>query len=119
MATHLYHEQLGIPVDLDRPQPGHPLHYSVHATNEARKDRADALPRLLPPTFTLIELEANDSNQVVKWVVRIPCHTRRQNKWLDLVVAVQPDGTVRTAWLNCADDDHRTLDETRYRKVTA
>jgi len=100
----LFHKDIGIPSDLARPKVDMPLRYSQHAKSEALKEGITTMPFFqLPVAHTVIETEVLQG-QVTKWVVRLPL----DDEW-DVVLVVQPDGFVRTLWLNAHDDTHRTL----------
>lgn len=70
--------------------------------------RSLSLPRTLPGDFQVIEVSMN-GRRVTKWVVRFPASI----EW-DLVMAILPDGTVKTAWPNAKNDLHNTLDKSKY-----
>lgn len=102
----LFHKDIGIPANLTGPSVGLQLVYSNHAIDQSiRKDIT--LPSFLS-RYTLVEVEI-DRKWIQKWVVRV--HYSDQD---DLVLVVQPDGFVRTVWLNSKTDTHKTLDRSQY-----
>lgn len=106
----LYHSDVFVPPQYFNPlNLGLRLHYSAHARSEAAKDRLnlDALPKRLP-YHRVIEVEV-DEQGVSKVVVRI-----HFTHGYDLVLVVLPDGFVKTLWLNATDDQHATLNRSRY-----
>lgn len=88
------------------------LRYGQHARDAAITDRYGKLdlPSVLDTReATLIEAELR-GNTVIKAVYRMPL-----NEKLDICLVVHPrDGFVRTVWANLRDDDHRTLDRSKY-----
>jgi hypothetical protein len=113
----VFHKDVGIPPQLAAgPPSGLKLLYSAHARQEALKDGLKAAPSRMPAIFTLIEVAINKQNAIVKWVVRLPMVDLPND---DLVLVVQPDGLVRTLWLNNKFDTHRTLRTNLYAKPAA
>ena len=112
--TALYHRDLGIPANLARPAAGLALAYTHHALFAAEQDGLPRgyLPAALPSVFDLIEV-ATFAGKPTTWVVRF--RLPDFSDW-DIVLAVRWDGTVRTVWFNRSDDQHETLDRSRYRK---
>ena len=104
--TMLFHKDIGIPTFLSVPQTGMSLKYGTHSVQALRDDGVTPPTKL--PAYTLIETEWTDG-KVSKWVVRFKYNDRD-----DLVLALQPDGFVRTAWVNKSNDTHRTLDRRKY-----
>ncbi len=114
-AELLYHFQVHIPPML-RESTTYCLKYSKHAQNAVQQDRycrktGFKLPAVLnTEKALLIEVGLDPaSRRVTKRVYRT-----RANSKLDLVLVVQPDGTVRTVWFNERCDRHHTLDRARY-----
>lgn len=107
--TQLYHRLLGFPRGIAMPCAGMPLRYSRHALNAADHDGLKRLPTTLPDGVWVVEIEVFNGT-AVKWVVRMASELPNE----DLVLAVLPDGFVKTVWLNHRLDSHRTLDITRY-----
>jgi len=110
----LYHCVLGFPQGNPLPTSGWlTLEYSRHAKHASLTDRYGyiKLPtRVAFKACKTVELEYQ-ANQLVKLVIRVP-----YSEELDLVLAVKPNGFVKTVWLNLVNDTHGTLDKTRYRK---
>lgn len=113
-GAQLFHKDIGIPPMLRGPLPGMRLKFGPHAQRELSADGLTSAPTAIPPHYTLIEVETI-RGITTKWVIRFPC----QNvAGYDLVLVVQTDGFVRTAWLNKNDDGHRTLDRRMYTPPT-
>lgn len=79
-------------------------------------DRAKEKGINLPNTVeisekTVIEIDTSEGE---KYTVRF--HHDAKN---DIVMVVMGDGFVRTAWLNAKNDRHRTLDKSRYSRLTS
>lgn len=111
--TRLYHADLGIPDDIPGPEGGAALRYTVHAVRAAAHEHVETmLPATLPLTFQLVEVETL-GGLPVKWVVRT-----RLDRDRDLVLVINHNYTVRTVWVNKVDDQHATLDTTRYTQPT-
>lgn len=110
----LYHYALGFPQCNPLPTAGWlTLEYSRHARNASVTDRHGyiSLPeRVAFKACKAVEVEYQ-ANQLTKLVIRVP-----YSEELDLVLAVKPNGFVKTVWLNTIDDTHGTLDKSRYRK---
>ena len=88
------------------------LKYGRHAVEAASNDRYGKVD--LPAKFdsacaTLVEVETDSDSKVLKKVYRVCLDATR-----DLVMVIQPDGFVRTVWVNLRTDKHRSLDRTRY-----
>ena len=109
----LFHAEVFMPEVARRPVYEGPLHYRQHAQDEARKDRYGRIA--LPCEFRaagarLVEAEVvAETERVVKQVWRQPLDELR-----DLVLVLNPDGFVRTVWVNLRADTHRSLDKTKY-----
>lgn len=108
----LYHYKIGLPKL--RLKGMLKLHYSAHAKRAACNDRYGYIQ--LPTCLNignelLIELEVLN-NAVAKLVFRVP-----YSNAYDLCIVVQPDGFVRTVWLNSIHDTHKTLNAQKYAKV--
>jgi hypothetical protein len=90
------------------------LNYSRHAIREALEDGLGAqdLPQgLRLDDWVLIHVETW-SGAPSGILVRRPLP---RNPRLHIVLAVSfPRGDVKTVWVNRADDNHRTLDRTKY-----
>lgn len=101
----------GFPADMPQPVPGMSLFYSHHAEQAAREDHIEWVPLFVPKEFEVIEATVR-LGVVEKWVIRTHLNTET-----DLVLVVQPDGWVRTLWVNSKDDTHRTLNHYRYQQA--
>jgi hypothetical protein len=116
--TKLYHREVFAPEKLFGKLHGRALvlEFSSHARQACRNDRYGFI---IPPTHLvvnqqdIIEVEENDG-QVEKVVIRLPYS---RNNQFDLVLAVKPDGFVKTVWLNERKDAHKTLDVSRYQRA--
>jgi hypothetical protein len=118
MNDGLYHRNLGLPAGAASLWDGVlDLQYSAHAQQESRQDRNGALP-----LFPNVEFQASDVVEVqvergeaVKAVLRVPMDDSR-----DLVYVLSRPAAgrafVRTVWCNRANDNHRTLDSSKYVK---
>lgn len=88
-------------------------HYTIHAFDSAENDQYDVI--LLPATINLsktdiFEIEIGKHDTIEKICIRMS-----YSKDYDLCMAIIPDGLiVKTVWLNSRDDNHKTLDKTRY-----
>lgn len=101
-----YHYQIGFPKTLSLPTGIVRLTYSYHALNKG----VDSLPDVLNTTRArLIEVETDFFGKVLKVVYRVP-----YNAVYDLVLAVLPNGFVKTVWLNGKYDNHATLNKNLY-----
>lgn len=111
-----YHAEVGFPQQMEQPVPGMFLWYTHHAWQEARDDRGhlEWLPLRLPSTYVLVEATMVGP-VVASWLVRVPTPG---SPW-DVVLAIRPDGMVRTVWANNTYDTHRTLDTSLYDKPEA
>lgn len=111
--SYLFHAEIFVPVRLQKPIFEGRLRYSKHALQESKKDKfgAMALPEFFEASEAkLIEVElSDDCEAVLKQVWR-----QKLDETRDLVLAVNPDGFVRTVWINLRTDRHRTLDSGRY-----
>lgn len=105
-----FHRDLGLP-PFNPPTTGLMLTYSVHAKQRAFQ-KLVTLPLTLPPV-EVVEVTL-DKGVVIKWLVRVTGRVRG----LDLCMVVQPDGFVRTVWLNATFDNHSTLDKSKYARVS-
>lgn len=109
MQNGLYHYKLGLP-QVKLPETV-PLKYGSHAKSALNSDRYGLIKA--PNALTLnackvIEMELLNG-RITKLVVR----TKHCAKF-DLVLVVNPDGFVRTVWLNSVADTHKSLDRSKY-----
>jgi hypothetical protein len=104
----LYHRQIGFPSGVKLPRCIVKLTYSSHARSKGISTWR--LPHSLDfSKATIIEIETNAQYRIVKLLCRITFSKR-----CDLVLAVHPDGFVRTVYINSKNDHHSTLCENRY-----
>jgi hypothetical protein len=112
----LYHRDIGLPVSAKKFQIGEiKLIYSMHARFEAQADRYQliSLPTVLDTNkATLIEVEIL-GGRLNKLVWRA-----NYSEVFDLIIVLGASGTVKTVWLNLKSDTHKTLDRSKYRKVS-
>lgn len=111
----LYHADLGIPYDAPEPVIGHALTYTLHAHRAATDDGyQNMLPVSMPCHYRLVEVEllGDVGNLVVKWTVRAAISPR-----VDLIMVITADYVVKTVWANKRDDEHATLDRSKYDRV--
>lgn len=101
-----YHKDIGLPHSYMLPK-GLVLRYAGHALDRSR-EKGIILPQRMPDKFEVIEVTML-KRRVTKWVVRFPASPVD-----DAVLAVLPDGTVKTAWINAKTDTHGTLDRSKY-----
>lgn len=106
-GTVVYHKDIGLPRDFEKPRPGMLLRYGAHAKDRSEEKNVP-LPSAMPKEFDIIEVQMT-KYRVEKWVIRFETETD-----YDVVMVVQPDGFVRTTWPNRWDDTHRTLDKSKY-----
>jgi hypothetical protein len=91
------------------------LRYSAHAENAAKCDRYGDLTAVLPKFLDMganapFEVETDDRLHAIKACYRLPA-----TESLDVVVVVTlPEGNVKTVWGNLHDDNHKTLQASRY-----
>jgi hypothetical protein len=111
----LYHKDIGFPDNLEMPRGFHPimsLRYSSHANEEALKDRYGVIrlpQRVDVRKGTTIEVGVRDK-LVTKMVIRFDYDADK-----DIVMVINPaDGFVRTVWFNQKNDQHNTLDRSKY-----
>jgi hypothetical protein len=116
MSSYLFHVEVFVPARLKKPCFEGPLRYSRHAREASETDRFGDIK--LPLSFKaseaeLIEVElADDCESIIKQVWRQKLDEKR-----DLVLVLNPEGFVRTVWINLKTDKHRTLDRGRYVKA--
>ncbi len=113
--ANLFHSEVFLPKRFKAPCFRGKLSYSLHAKTEAANDRYGAikLPEMFDPIASnaqLIEVEAGvDAGTIQKQVWR-----QALNAEQDIVLVVQPDGFVRTVWINLKTDQHATLNSSKY-----
>ena len=87
------------------------LQYSTHAKREALNDKFGVCTFPKTVNFAkvqVVEVEVLD-NHITKFVIRGSMDSSR-----DLLLVVNPDGFVRTMWINLKSDNHRTLNVNNY-----
>lgn len=109
--TKTYHVAIGLPQGIQWPIVDTLLHYTTHACREAERDHIDDRLPLHLPDYMPVEVEMF-GNIPMKWVVRCPLFGTK-----DLVLVLRNGPTfylVATVWVNTRDDNHDTLDRTKY-----
>lgn len=91
------------------------LRYTQHAKLETIKDRYAVIP---PVKLQYIRPEnifeyTRENGRIIKFVARL---THLDNN-LDFCYSISTEGIVITVWANEKNDDHRTLNESSYRRV--
>ncbi len=110
----LYHIDVFMP-RIKLPRGIFPLRYTTHARTAAQTDRYGNIP--LPSTlntglFKVIELETNARKDIIKVVYKGILDSKR-----DIAIVCVPDYDqmiVKTVWANEHEDNHATLDRTKY-----
>lgn len=113
----LYHYTLGIPAK-KYPSGVFKLTYTKHAIDATKTDKYGPiknLPKYLN-TFLArkIEVETDNNGNLVKILYRMPYDDERD---LSIAVIVRDDEDkwkVKTVWTQQKNDNHKTLDKTRY-----
>lgn len=112
----LYHSEIGIPESVRRQVPSgvYALEYSKHAIEASESERYGKIPlvELIDTTnknINIIEVEMTN-NSITKILYRC-----KLNEKFDLCIAVNPlRWIVKTVWLNCVTDKHKTLNKALY-----
>jgi hypothetical protein len=113
MITGLFHYQVGFPKGLKTNLGTLQLKYTAHALKASKNDRYGdmTLPKKLnTATAKPIEVE------IIRGMVTKMVYRADYNEELDIVIVVNRDCLVYTVWFNRKDDDHPTLDTTKYAK---
>ena len=120
MNDGLYHKNLGLPRGAAVLWAGClKLQYSRHAQNESNRDRYGAVPLYPEVEFEsadVVEIEIRQG-QPVKAVLRFPLDDSKLDIVYVLTCPEHGQAFVRTVWFNQAQDTHRTLDASKYRRV--
>jgi hypothetical protein len=117
MTTKLYHYQLGFPIAVNLPK-RLKVRYSQHALRAMKDDRYGLvqLSEVLDLSAAkVIELELDANEAPIKIVIRLPLDAERD---ACLAIAVQGTLMVKTVWVNLRSDAHKTLNLSRYSKVS-
>jgi len=109
----LYHVELGLPPGFALPGDRVNLRWTNHAEHARTSDRYGVIPKVstLPlSVFSVIEV-GMEGRRVAKVVVR-----GSLNKTQDAIFVLIPgsEWTVKTVWINEKNDQHKTLDRSRY-----
>jgi hypothetical protein len=114
----LYHKEIGLPQNVQNYfGRSFRLSYSKHAQQACVHDRYGVI---MKPPFkinvspdNLFEVETDD---ITKNIIKLTIRVRYDDKF-DIAIAFIPDydvGFVKTCWLNCSDDVHKTLKRELY-----
>lgn len=107
----LYHTEIGFPRWFKAPTFTITPKYGNHSRFEAQCDRYGHIE--LPKTLNLAKMKPIEvevlGNRVTKILFRGQLDATR-----DLCIVLNPDGFVRTCWVNLSTDTHRTLDRSKY-----
>jgi hypothetical protein len=112
----LYHRETGFPGHFQAPDGKFTLAYREHARRAAAGDEFGDLTPHLPATLDtakarLVEVETT-GRKLTKLLYRLPLDPRH-----DLVLAVNPDWSVRTVWSNARCVRHHSLRSRRYARA--
>lgn len=120
MKKSLYHRDLGMPGFVAPAMAGFAvlLQYGGHVMHRMaeRGICPSRVPTVWQPgTGEVFEVETDDRRKVVtKFAARVSYDDRR-----DLVIVIANTGKVITVWTNDKNDQHATLDISKYSKVKA
>ena len=83
--------------------------YTKHAIDQAKKRNLK-----LPETITyngndVFEVELGENNEVIKYGIRVTYNPKK-----DIIVIFKNNHIVKTVWWNQKNDQHKTLDMTKY-----
>lgn len=128
MSARLYHTEIGLPEDLLVWFLGRTfeLFYSTHARQAVLDDRF-AIARKMPKQLQVrredvFEVEVTDG-EISKFAVRLSSGFEASRPDVDLILVVAPyPGQmlfVRTLWFNEHDDQHKTLDRSKYAQLVS
>lgn len=117
-AVSLYHRSVYAPAAMFRSPGVVRLHYTRHALQAAKDDKYGDMTRYLR---TYLDFDAADivevevtNGEITKRVIRVPV-----NNELVLVMVVSGIGRVITVWANQLNDDHASLDRTKFVQPTS
>lgn len=116
IMTHLYNIQTGLPDGLDSICGIYKLQLTNHAKQSANSDRYG---RIEIPQFARIEIdsifevELNDYDQIEKVLIR-QAYDQKNDLILVLIPRSGHIAILKTVWLNRSNDNHSTLDKTKY-----
>lgn len=121
MSTHtavtetLYHSEIRLPAGFVAPTQRVELSWTRHADSERTKDRYAEIPKfkgLSLKRFRVIEVG------MIAGIVSKIVFRGKLDDTNDVVIVLIPNGnrpwTVKTAWINKANDTHKTLDRSKY-----
>ena len=113
----LYHKDIYIPENIKEQLPDKPIKlvYSRHAEDARHNDRYGEVTKLSwlnPAEAEVIEVEVI-GGKIIKVVYRL-----KMDDTLDQCVVVNvPEGLVRTVWANRRNDNHKTLNKSKYERA--
>ena len=111
--TGLFHYQVGFPKGLITKLGTIDLKYTGHALKASKDDRYGAMT--LPKRLNTNKAQAVEV-EIIRGMVTKIVYRADYNQELDIVLVVNRDCLVYTVWFNRKDDDHSTLDESKYSK---
>lgn len=119
MVEKLYHTDIVLPEGFKAPQQRVSISYGSHARREALADRYGLIR--LPSTLRLHRMRVIEVGMVGDKVSKILFRGRLDDT-RDLCIVLIPGvdnqpWKCKTVWVNLNNDQHRTLDTTRYEKV--
>lgn len=112
----LFHRNLGFPKHISLPKGLFKLIWSNHAIQATENDRYGNIVRVdgisIDP-YRIFEIELCQENaNIIKF-----CYRSRYNSVFDISYVFHFEGRslfVKTVWLNKKDDNHKTLDRSKY-----
>ena len=120
MTELLYHTEIGLPGGFVRPLERVKVSYGAHARKEALEDRYGIIK--LPSYITLRRFSVIEVGMVGDRVSKILFRGKLdETRDLCIVLIPQVDNKpwkCKTVWVNKSSDKHRTLDHSRYEKVS-
>ncbi|QWT30094.1 hypothetical protein SEA_TUNATARTARE_232 [Streptomyces phage TunaTartare] len=119
MGELLYHFEIALPKGFSAPQQRVRINYGAHARKEAFQDRYGKIK--LPGFITLRRFQVIEVGMIDGKVSKILFRGKLDDT-RDLCIVLIPGVDnkpwfCKTVWVNLNNDQHRTLDTTRYQKV--
>lgn len=119
MTEKLYHSEIGLPEGFEKPMERIVINYGTHARKEAFQDRYGRVR--LPKTLRLARMRVIEVGMIDGRVSKILFRGRLDDH-RDLCIVLIPGidnwpWFCKTVWINLSNDNHRTLDTTRYEMV--
>lgn len=111
----LYHSEIRLPDGFRSPGQRVELSWTRHADSERTKDRYAEIPKFR--SLTLKRFKVIEVGMIAGKVSKIVFRGRLDDT-NDVVIVLIPNGnrpwTVKTCWINKANDSHKTLDRSKY-----